>query len=69
MKRATSKTMPPMSRPERERHYRQWAAKIVAELPSDDEGSRRVLQLAECMRREWLVDQPVRKAARKGGAR
>lgn len=52
--------LPPMTRPEKERHYRQWAAKIVSELPSDEEGGRRVLQLAEAMRREWL--------AAKGGA-
>jgi hypothetical protein len=40
----------------KERRLRQWAAKIVSDLPSDGDEARRVLELAEQLRVEWLAD-------------
>jgi hypothetical protein len=38
----------------KEHRLRQWAAKIVADLPSDADDARRVLELAEQLRIDWL---------------
>jgi hypothetical protein len=40
----------------KERRLRQWAAKVVSDLPSDGDEARRVLELAEQLRVEWLAD-------------
>jgi hypothetical protein len=40
----------------KERRLRQWAAKIVSDLPSDADETRRVLELAEQLRVGWLAD-------------
>jgi hypothetical protein len=39
----------------KERRLRQWAAKIVSDLPSDGDDARRVLELAEQLRVQWLA--------------
>jgi len=41
----------------KERRLRQWAARILSDLPPDPVEAKRVLQLAERMRKEWLADQ------------
>lgn len=38
----------------KERRLRQWAAKIVSDLPSDDLDAHRVLHLAEQLLDQWL---------------
>jgi hypothetical protein len=43
--------LPPMSPEAKERRLRLWAAKIVSELPSDEHEARRVLQVAEKLRK------------------
>lgn len=48
----------------KDRRLRQWAARIVSDLPPDPADAKQVLSLAEQLRRQWLVDQ----RAPKGGA-
>jgi hypothetical protein len=48
--------LPPMATEAKERRLRQWAAKIVSDLPSDGDEARRVLELAEQLRVGWLAD-------------
>jgi hypothetical protein len=55
---ATGKSTPSVTptSASKERRLRQWAARIVSDLPPDDVEASRVLKLAGELRRSWLGD-------------
>lgn len=60
--------VPTPADPSKQQWLRQWACKIVSELPSSGDDKLTVLRLAEQLTREWIDQGATPKSAKRGRA-